>query len=403
MRPLKVTMLTTSFPLSTESISGIFVARLIKNLPKNISTVVVTPGSQGSQLPGGSQGQLITNAFRYAPKKMQVLAHNPGGIPVALKNHKWAYLLLPQFLFAMFVACWRTARHSDVIHANWAICGCIAGLVGKLIGVPLVTTLRGEDVTRAKKRVIDRMILLLCLRLSAKVVAVSHAIANWILIEHPSMSSRVQVIENGVDESFLKVGAHRLWTAHSPFTLITVGSLIPRKEISSIVEALVLVTATQDIQLNIIGSGPEESELRKMVARLDLLQQVRFLGSVTPESMPNLLSCADMLILASSSEGRPNVILEAMAAGVPVIASAIDGVTELVEDGVTGLLFSLGDSKCLARQIDKLSQDPQMRDKLAKNARKFIVESGLMWSNTGSRYAALYDQLITSRLTSRCV
>ena len=131
-----------------------------------------------------------------------------------------------------------------------------------------------------------------------------------------------------------------------------------------------------------------------MVAQLGLLKQVRFLGSVTPESMPSLLSRADVLILASSSEGRPNVILEAMAAGLPVIASAIDGVTELVEDGATGLLFSSGDSEDLARQIDVLARDSQMGSKLSKNGRAFIVDKGLLWRNTGGLYAAIYDQLI---------
>ena len=257
MRRLKVTMLTTSFPLSSESISGIFVARLARNLPANISTVVVTPDSQKGFLSVVSPGELTINPFRYAPKRLQVLAHCPGGIPVALRNHKWTYLLLPLFLLTMFIACWRAARHSDLIHANWAICGCIAGLVAKLLRKPLVTTLRGADVTRAKKRGADRLILWLCLHLSTRIVVVSCAISDWVLTKYPVMRSRVQVIENGVDESFLSVGADRLCNAQAPFTLVTVGSLIPRKGIACILEALTLVTATQAFQLKIVGSGPE--------------------------------------------------------------------------------------------------------------------------------------------------
>jgi len=122
----------------------------------------------------GSIDLVVCNhVYEHTPRRLELLAHNPGGLPVALKNNKSLYLVIPTLLFFAFVNCVRFGARSKIIHANWAINGVIAGLAGKLLRTPVVTTLRGEDVTRAKKPGLDRCLLRSCLFLSTRVVVVS--------------------------------------------------------------------------------------------------------------------------------------------------------------------------------------------------------------------------------------
>src|SRR5262249_44902409 len=179
------------------------------------------------------------HCFRYAPRRLQTLAHAPGGIPVALRTRKWAFLLVPGFLLAMFASCLRLGRSIDIIHANWAICGCIAGLAGRLLCVPVITSLRGDDITRAQRSFADRLILSLCLHWSHAVVTVIHAIEAWIQERYPHHTSKICTIENGVEDVFLALPAgHNTAPSEPRLRLLTVGSLIARKGVDQIIAAV---------------------------------------------------------------------------------------------------------------------------------------------------------------------
>jgi glycosyltransferase involved in cell wall biosynthesis len=109
------------------------------------------------------------------------------------------------------------------------------------------------------------------------------------------------------------------------------------------------------------------------------------------------LSAADAFVLASYSEGRPNVVLESFAVGLPVIATDIDGVRELVKEGETGLRFQAGNSRELAKQIERLQKKPELQALLSSRGREFIQQNQLLWTNVGQRYADLYKEAIGAR------
>lgn len=392
MNDIRVTLLTTSFPLGPQSISGIFVDRLVQHFPPNIFTTVITPVAQG--VVDRVHGERIqVRCFRYAPRRLELLAHNPGGIPVALKNNKWLYLLVPTFLFSAFINCMRFAVRSNIIHANWAINGVIAGLVGKLLRTPVITTLRGEDVTRAKKPGLDRWLLRICLVLSTRVVVVSQAMEQWLCSEFPKEKGSIKLIPNGIEDIFLDVCSRRR-QSDGVLRVLTVGSLIPRKGVDQIIQAMAGADNRENLFLSIVGTGPEAAALSQMVSDLGLARNVRFVGQVAASDIPDTLADADIFVLASHSEGRPNVILEAMAAGLPIIASDIDGTNELVTHNKNGLLFPDGSIKELTFLLDGLSKDSQRRRELGNNARRFILKEGLSWTSTASRYSELYVSLI---------
>jgi len=392
-RTLKVTLLSTSFPLAPGSASGIFVARLVDRLAELIDVIVITPADTTVN-ERVQRGNAVVIPCRYAPGRWQLLTHRPGGLPVSLQKHRGLWLLVPTLLLSLAWRCLREARSSDVLHANWAICGCIAGFVGLFLQKPVLTTLRGEDVTRAAKNRIDNLLLKLCVKISRGVVCVSNDMLDWLNSRLPAAAHKLILIENGVDEGFLKVGGGRVRQAgRDTVRFITVGSLIPRKGIDQIIQALAQINISSQLRLEIVGGGPEETRLRKLADDLKVSDQVYFSGPVAPEYIPGKLSEADIFILASHSEGRPNALVEAMAAGMPVIASDISGVRELVEQHRTGLLFTDGNAGQLAGHMQALVSDRELRERLGRAGHEFVIGRGYTWSDCARRYIQVYRQI----------
>lgn len=388
---VRLLVLTTSFPLTRESVSGVFVSRLIEHLPSNqICTTVLTP-ADCTTTKLVLRKRLTIYPFRYAPRSWQVIAHTPGGIPAALKRNKWLYLLIPAFLLSMLLTTIRLAWRSDVIHANWAICGCVSGIVGKVMNIPVVTSLRGDDITRARKMSIDRFILYFCMRLSKKIIAVSHSMQEWLNQQFPWAATKIVLVENGVETSLLNIARKNVGRRHSSsLRILTIGSLISRKGIDQIIRALGNSERGRKLSLKIVGRGPEEDRLKEMVIACGLGDRVKFSGEVPSNKIGVLLENSDIFILASHSEGRPNVILEAMAAARAIIATNISGTNELIRHNETGLLFEENDINGLTGYIDMLADDAELRDRLGKAARNFIIDKGLLWENTAEQYQKIY-------------
>ena len=373
---IRVVILTTSFPLGRESVSGVFVKRLVENLPATVRAVVITPAGT---VPVFFSSDYELHCFRYAPWKYQLLAHQPGGIPVALKQLKALRWILPAFLGAMFVACFQAARKSDIIHANWSVNGAIAGLVGFLLRKPVITTLRGEDVTRAQNSKVYRYILAWCIRSNFKLLTVSEAIYSLLLKEFPGCGDKIYFLPNGVDPKLLN---NRVVENKSInigiFNLLAIGSLITRKGVETIIEALSRLYAPQNYRLSVVGDGPELNNLKELAKQKSLSQFVDFIGQVPPNQIASYFHNADAFILASHSEGRPNVVLESFAAGVPVIASDIDGVRELLKENENGMTFPPGNASELAIKIEELQQDKNLQELFSKRGKEFIIKNNLL-------------------------
>ncbi|MEK7121829.1 MAG: glycosyltransferase family 4 protein, partial [Patescibacteria group bacterium] len=132
------------------------------------------------------------------------------------------------------------------------------------------------------------------------------------------------------------------------------------------------------IELLILGSGPEEQNLKKLAKNLDLSNEVIFLGHINPDEIPQYLVQADIFVRPSRSEGLGNSFLEAMAAGLPVIGTAVGGIPDFLKDGETGLFAKVEDYKDLAEKIIRVLNDTGLSRKLSENGKK-LVESKYSW------------------------
>ncbi|MFZ1984351.1 MAG: glycosyltransferase [Desulfatitalea sp.] len=398
---MRLLVLTTSYPSSTYPHSGVFVRRMLERLPEDIQITVLTPGLDRTVFFESDKKRIVTHAFRYAPRAWQTLAHGPGGLPVALRNRPWQWALVPFFCMAML---WNTiclARRVDLIHAHWSVCGVIAGLAGRLMGVPVVTTLRGEDVTKAEAGLLYQAVIRWCGVLNDQIVTVGQTMADRVGRWLSAKAARVTVVANGAGGWF---GTMASRADDQGFTLAVIGNLIPRKKVDSVVRALAILAGhTLSIRLFIVGEGPERAPLEALTGRLGLAGQVVFTGSLAPERVQDLLVRCHAMVLASRSEGRPNVVLEAMAAGVPVVAGDIAGVRELIAHQERGLLFPAGDERRLAAHLRSLMDDPALGRRLAANARQWLDDQGLTWENTARRYADIYRQVLRRQIIRRQV
>jgi glycosyltransferase involved in cell wall biosynthesis len=394
---MRLLVLTSSYPTPANPGSGIFIYRMLKRLPDDIKITVLTPEGDRPVESSPDGRRIRLKSFRYARKHQQVLAHQPGGIPVVIRSTPAAVWRLPFFCAAMLAAILVQAARSDLIHAHWSVSGLIAGLAGLLTHTPVIVTLHGTDVRWAQSSVLFRWILAMCLRTNVRVITVSHAMARHIQSRWPGYAGKVAAICNGAGREFWDLAPAAYPGSGQWFTLGIVGNLIPGKRVETAVRALGLAAGTNPrLRLMIVGDGPQKTYLRHLVSRLGLDRRVEFIGRVDPVSLAGRLSRCHALVLASEGEGRPSIVIEAMAAGVPVIAGRIDGVREMIQDGQRGLLFRVGDADQLAGHMIALSTTPALGPRLADNARRWLRSQGSTWRHTALQYARVYREVLAA-------
>lgn len=388
---MRLLVLTTSLPSQAYPWSGIFIQRLISNLPPDIKTTTLSPASDKAHAQTIPLKGIRNRYFRYGLRQWQYLAHSPGGIPGSIKEKPFTWLLIPFFSASMFCNTMIFARKADVIHAHWSFSGLIAGMVGKLYGLPTIVTLRGSDVRWAARNVFFRKIIDGCIKLNTQVVTVGEDLADQVRKWVPAGWKRVEVIPNGVDERFSSI--QKKFTSVRNVTVI--GNLIGSKNIDVAIRAFESIIHRDDqLRLVVIGDGPEMIRLRSQAKHLLTANRVTFTGQLAPVQVVDHLAQSCLLVLASRSEGRPNVVLEAMAAGVPVVASDVGGVRELLGNSERGLLFPVGDVDQLAGCMKRILDHPDLARRLADRASRWIQEQGLTWEWTARRYAELYRHVI---------
>jgi len=243
----------------------------------------------------------------------------------------------------------------DVILAAWAYPdGFAAASLAHDLKLPLVTMVLGSDINELVHRPDLREQIRWTLDQSARVVAVSDALKQGVM-DLGIAGDRIIVQRNGVDgERFHlrdKTEMHRkLGLPLNRGIICYVGNFSPEKGIADLIEAMGLVRDRGNLELNVIGDGAMADQLRSRVAELKIEDRVHFHGRRPHAEIPEWLAAADVLCLPSHREGCPNVVLEALASGRPVVASRVGGVPELLNDE-NGIMVPPGDPTALAEAL----------------------------------------------------
>lgn len=257
----------------------------------------------------------------------------------------------------------------DLVSSHSSKAGVLARLAGRMTGIPVVFTAHGwsftDGVGPAKKR-IYRAVERLVAPLSSKIICVSN-FDQEIARQHGIASTeKLIAIHNGMPSSSAFPQAE---PARSPIRAVMVARMDQQKDHPTLFRALQKVP---DVKVDLIGTGPKQAELEQLASKLGIEKQVRFVGYQSQVSA--LLGEYQLFLLISNYEGFPRSILEAMRAGLPVIASDVGGSKEAVLDGVTGFVVPRGDIELLADRLRTLAQGPALREAMGRSARARFVE-----------------------------
>ena len=253
-----------------------------------------------------------------------------------------------------------------VVHANSSKAGVLGRLAAVAAGVPVRFFTVHGGAFKAHTGIVARAYLWadrLMSPLTTTTICVAHGERDAGLRARTCRAERTVVIHNGVPLDVPRRRAHP-----GPVTLLSVGRLRAPTDFVTLVRAM----AGLEARLRIAGDGPDRPALEAEIDRLGLSDHVELLG--TRDDVPELLASSDVFVLSSDSEGLPMSVLEAMAAGLPVIASAVGGVPEAVRDGETGALVPPGDSAALARALRRLVADPALRERLGDAGRRRVEQ-----------------------------
>ncbi len=320
-----------------------------------------------------------------------------------LQRAPWKAFLLPGLLLGLFWRCLLLASRADLIHANWSVCGALAGAVGRLRRKPVITTLRGSDVARSTRSWVDRMILDLAMRNSRIVICVSEAMAENLRAQYPQRSADIHACLNGADDAFFQID--RKISADAGLRVLAVGNLIRLKGFDVLVEAVARARHRDRMHVWVVGGGPEREPLLAQAASRGVSSCFTFVGIVPATDMPKCFSEADVFVLSSRSEGRPNVVVEALASGLPVISTDLEGVQGMVSNGDNGWLVAVDDADALAAALDQAIDNRAELHRRGERARTFAQNRIGTWADTARCYETLFLAALTAdeRHRSSCV
>jgi len=250
--------------------------------------------------------------------------------------------------------------------------GLLATVAGKIRRRPVVVHSQGSDVLLARPVVAAlfwRIILNSAQVTIAKTQGGLHKLAKY-----TQFKNRIIKISNGVELSRFRLNRRQCRKlvgvkGHEKLVLY-VGRFTPVKNVASLLLAISRVSRhLQGIKLLLVGKGEDMGRLMELARTAEISQLTQFEGEVVPRDVPEYMVAADVFVLPSLSEGIPSVILEALAAGTPILASNVGGVPEIVTDGKEGFLFQAGNVTEMADLLSRMLRDGRLRRKMSKAAR----------------------------------
>lgn len=286
----------------------------------------------------------------------------------------------------------------DIIDAHYVYPdGFAAILLGIVFGKPTIVSARGTDINLFKQFFVIRRLLQYTLKKANGVIAVSQALRSE-MIRLGISQDKISVVPNGVDQNKFypvsKQAVRRQLGLPDKRIILSVGNLVPNKGMVLLISALKLLVEKhrrKDFYLIIIGNGVQRRDLEKKISLLGLKDQVRLMGSVAHQDLNLWYNAADLFCLASSREGWPNVILEALACGIPVIATGVGGIPEIIQSKELGILTGR-DENSLAEAILQGMDRSWDSCQITQYAKKYT------WDQTAKSVAGVFESIIRSKL-----
>lgn len=410
-RRMKILTLTSSFPKGPEDISGRFVRDLANELAENGNDVLVLAPHSPDLHAADTSGNPRVFRFKYwYPSKYEVLTN--GAILPKLSANLLAILQVPVFFIVEFLCCLRLLRSEkpDVIHTHWILPqGFVGGLASKISGRAHLATIHAGGVVALERMPLRKSIARFIVKNSKAISAVSTFIRNKFLdlLDAQTKSeaiAKMSLIPMGVyvdrfeerDRGALRAS---LGLGPNDTVVLFVGRLSEKKGVDDLLTAFEdLSQEEREVRLWIVGSGPLYRSLRERASSQKGKERIRFFGRIPDGELNKIFVAADVVVVPSVTtsygdvEGLPVVVMEAMAAGKPIVATSVGGISDAVEDGETGILIPEKSPEGMARALRTILKDGELRSSLARKAME-KARAEYSWSRISRKFNSVLESI----------
>ena len=350
------------------------------------------------------------NRFRYAPASLEILTHEEGA-PSKMASKPWLQLLAIPYIISGFFRCIKICRkfRPDVIHAHWPFPHAYIALgAAKLFRIPLVLNFHGAELLLIRKKKWVKPLLKFAIGQAQAVFANSSFTAGKI---KALRKVDVEWSPYGTTLESREISAEPTQAPHpinGKFKILFVGRHIERKGICYLIEAAKYLPRDK-FEIRIVGVGDLTDKLKELAAQVDALApaglrhdspaEIVFTGKLSPEALTSEYKNANVFTLPAivdskgDTEGLGVVLIEAMELGLPIVASDVGGIPDVVVDGVSGILVPEKDPQALANAFKRLQSEPALVQKLLEGSRKRISEC-FTWDGIIDRQIAAYKKII---------
>ena len=309
----------------------------------------------------------------------------------------WIYHLNSQMI-SKATELFETERF-DLIHAHDWVVGRAAVELKNRLGLPLISTIHATEIGRGgsldgeyrrKVRDIERLLV----QQSDGIICCSNYMLDHIQHVLGAVKTKIRVIPNGVEASRFNNGRQPqpipTGVSEDRKTILYVGRIVREKGIFTLLDAFEkLRKQGKDVSLVFAGEGPLKEDLAKEVLRRKLNDRVKLAGFVDEKKLVSLYNSSDVFVLASHYEPFGMVALEAMASRIPVVVSDVGGLSEIVEDGITGVKVPASDPRALAEGILRVLDDPELAEQMTENAYR-VVQERYRWDMIAEKTIEVY-------------
>lgn len=391
---MRILHLVTGFPRTEQDIIAPWLIELLKRLRDaghDVEVFTAAYRGAGDHVYAG----IPVHRFRYFFARWETLTHEESA-PDRMRR-SLLYRFMPVcFLLAGMIAVWRLCRRQryDVIHVHWPVpLGLWAWAARRARRAALVVTFYGIELRWVKRSLpFLKGFVRRVARSADRVVAISSATAREIreLVDVP-------VVVIPYTTTLPERVAARASAMHDGLTLLFVGRLVELKGVAYLIEAVARLRGRVAARLVVVGIGPDRPRLEALARNLGVDGGVEFRDKVPDAELQRAYATTDVFILPSildargDTEGLGVVLLDAMSYGIPVIASRIGGIPDIIVDGVSGVLVPPADAGALADAIERLARDPAYAHRLGEGGRARL-QTHFTWDAIMARWEVVYRE-----------
>jgi glycosyltransferase involved in cell wall biosynthesis len=398
-----VVMVTTSYPRFEGDSVGTFMDPIAHSVAARGHDVhVVAPWHPLVARPAEERGVHL-HFYRYAPVPSLNVFGYAASMRADVSLRGAAYAAAPLALMAGWHAARQIARrhHATVMHGHWVVPGGVTAALAAPT-LPLVVSLHGSDVYVAETLAPARAAARQTFRRAGYVTACSDDLRRR-AIALGAAPDRIETVPYGVDVERFRPDALVRNTRRAELAIeertplvFAAGRLVRKKGFEYLIDAM---AALPDAVLALAGQGSLDGELRDRARQAGIAARVRFLGNLTQTEVGELLAAADVVCVPSvrddsgNVDGLPNVLMEALASGTPVVTTAAGGIQSVVTDGVTGMIVAERDSAALGRALGWLIAHPAEAQRIGVAARAAVAQR-FGWSRAAAAFEAAYARAL---------